>query len=997
MRRLRSWLLFAVLSAAVTGRGAVDFAKEVHPVLQRACFECHGAEQAKSGLRLHTQETFRAGGKNGPVVTPNDPAHSELLRRISLPRSDKEAMPKRGTPLTQAEIALIREWVAAGAVWPASIQNARHWSYVPPQRPALPAVKDQAWPANEIDHFVLARLEKQGWRPSREADPSVLYRRLSLDLTGLPPLVADVEKFAKAYAADARKAVEAAADRLLASKEFGVRWARPWLDVARYADSHGFQRDDLREIWGYRDWVVDALNADTPFDQFTIEQVAGDLLPAAKPSQIIATGFHRCTPTNVEAGTEPEESRINQVIDRVNTTGAVWLGTTLECAQCHNHKYDPISQRDYYSLLAYFNNTENETARTNPTVPGSIKFNGVPFAMPANSREAELAKLETQMKDVDARIAAHQKPPSKTPALASNTTKGQLHALRPTTLNSDASAEYEIQPDHSVLFSGAAPDGDTCTLEADLPAGQITGVLIEALTDPSIPGDGPGRGDAARPNFVLQQVEAAFLPGGAKEPAQRLKFAQAFASFSQKNLQVEGLLEDDPKTGWAIGPLFSKPHWAALALDKPLQVEPGAKLSLKLVQHFGGGRVIGRLRVSAILGEVESCLPEPYADEARPSKKGRRAKPADPALAALEREKSVLQRQIDANKPTTTEVMKEMEQPRMTAIFKRGAYTDPTDPVTAGTPAIFDAKAKGPPNRLTLAQWLVSRDNPLTARVTVNRWWHELFGRGLVATAEDFGIKGTSPTHPELLDWLAVEFMDRDWSMKALLKKIVTSATYRQSSSVYEGLSVAQGGIHPAASLDPDNTLLWHGARQRMDAEMIRDNALSISGLLNLKQGGPPIRPPQPDGLWTKVGGQNYKYEVSTGGEQHRRGLYVVLKRGAPYPSFASFDASARMACVVRRSRSNTPLQALTLLNDPVYVEATKAFARRIVAESPSSDINVMLGHALRIALAREARPAELQVLRSLFASQKKTATEAAAWYAVAAALLNLDETITKG
>ena len=1000
MNRFLVISLLAALSAGVPAPGAVDFAKEVYPALQRACFECHGPEQAKGGLRMHTAETLKRGGKNGPVVAAGDPSHSELLRRIALPRTDKEAMPRRGEPLTPAEIAAVREWVAAGAVWQTAVGNARHWSYVPPQRPPLPVVKNQGWAASEVDHFVLARLEEQGWQPSKEADPAVLYRRLSLDLTGLPPPVAEVDEFVKTYGAAAgsvrQKVVETAVDRLLASKEFGVRWARPWLDLARYADSHGFQRDDLREIWGYRDWVVEALNADMPFDQFTIEQVAGDLLPNAKSSQVIATGFHRCTPTNVEAGTEPEESRINQVIDRVNTTGAVWLGSTLECAQCHNHKYDPFSQKDYYSLMAYFNNTEKEADREKATVPGSIRFNGVPFAMRPTAVQTDFAKLEAQMKEVEARIKAYRKSGEEKPSAGTAASNGQVHPLRPTAFNSDASTEYEVQADHSILLSGEVPDRDTCTLEADLPAGHITGLLIEALTDPSLPGDGPGRGDAARPNFVLQQVEAAFMPG-AKSAPQRLKFAEAFASYSQKTFPVEGLLEDDPRTAWAINPMFHKPHWAALALEKPLQADAGTKLSLKLVQHFGGGRVIGRLRVSAILGDVSACLPESYSEETKPAK-GRRGKAAaDPVLAALNREKAALQRQLDAKKPATTEVMKELVQPRMTAIFKRGVYTDPADPVTAATPAIFEVQAEGPPTRVSLAKWLVSRDNPLTARVTVNRWWHELFGRGLVATPEDFGIKGTPPTHPELLDWLAVEFMDRGWSMKAVLKKIVTSATYRQSSSVYEGLASTPGHTHAAANLDPENHLLWHGPRQRMDAEMIRDNALRIAGLLDLRQGGPPIRPPQPDGLWAKVGGQQYKYEVSPGSEQHRRGLYVVLKRGAPYPSFVNFDASARMACVVRRSRSNTPLQALTLLNDPVYVEATKAFVRRIASEVPETNVDLRLGHAFRLALAREPRPAELQVLRSLFDSQKQAVNEAAAWYAVASAILNLDETITKG
>lgn len=996
MRRLLPTLGLSALFAALPAHGAADFAREVYPLLQRACFECHGAEQAKGGLRLHTRERFEAGGERGPVILAGKPDQSELLRRVALPRTDKEAMPRRGAPLTPAEIDLLRDWVAAGAPWPASLANTMHWSYLPPRRPDPPKVRDPSWPNNEIDRFVLARLEQRGWRPAPEAAPAVFYRRLSLDLIGLPPSVADVDAFVTACrnAGDrtaTEKAVSEAVDRLMASKEFGVRWARPWLDLARYADSHGFQRDDLREIWAYRDWVVDALNADMPFDRFTIEQVAGDLLPNATPAQRIATGFHRCTPTNVEAGTEPEESRINQVIDRVNTTGAVWLGTTLECAQCHNHKYDPFSQKDYYSLLAYFNNTPNEASRANDKVPGSIKFDGIPFALHANGQEAQAAKIAAQIKDVEARIGAHRQSitePAKTAAQAPQ--KGRVQPLLPETVRSVAGAPYEIQPDRSVLFRGDAPDQDTCTLEAPLPPGWISGLLIETLTDPTLPGQGPGRGDADRPNFVLQQVEAS-LVSSAKDSPTHLKFAKAFASYSQPKFHVSGLVDNNPKTGWAIGGMFHKAHWAALEFDTPLQIPDGGKLSLRLIQNYGKGRVIGRLRVSAIQGDVTANLPAAYpSDQAA-------AKAPDRVLAALERERNILQKQLDSTKPPTTEVMKEIAQPRMTSIFKRGVYTDPGDPVTAATPGIFEAKASGPPNRLTLAKWLASRENPLTARVTINRWWNELFGKGLVATPEDFGIKGVPPTHPELLDWLAVEFMERGWSMKALIKKIVTSSTYRQSGSIYTVSSGQTGKVREAYAFDPDNTLLWHGPRQRMDAEMIRDNALRIAGLLDLKQGGPPIQPPQPDGLWSKVGGQQYKYIVSPGSEQYRRGLYVVLKRGAPYPSFVNFDAGARLACVVRRSRSNTPLQALTLLNDPVYVQATQAFARRIEAEAPGIEPNIRLGHAFRLALAREPKPAELQALRSLFDTQKSATTEAAAWYAVAAAILNLDETITKG
>ncbi len=951
-----------------SGMMAADFAREVHPVLQRACFECHGPEQGKGGLRLHEKQAVEKAD------------HQEILRRLSLPRTDKEAMPRRGEPLKAGEIAALRSWIEAGAKWSEAVQPGKHWSYVPPVRPVLPRIKETAWSENPVDAFVAARLEKEGLSHSAEAEPEVLLRRLSLDITGLPPSIMEVDAFVKAWRQDPERAVNEAADRLLASREFGVRWARPWLDAARYADSHGFQRDDLREIWGFRDWVVDALNRNLRFDQFTIDQVAGDLIPGAQPEQVVATGFHRCTPTNVEAGTEPEESRINQVLDRVNTTGAVWLGTTLECAQCHNHKYDPFSQRDYYSLLAYFNNTQKEAERANPKVPGSIKFDGVAAVLPDTTLEERRRVLQRQIAELEKKAVAQVRPAEVS---ASQEGGGISRVLKAVSIETESGAETARQPDQSLLFIGDAPDKDVYEIDYELPeGGMLNGLLVEALSDEALPGKGPGRGAVVRPNFVLQHLEAALVGGGSKDAGVReLRFSAAHASFSQKNFPVDGLVDANPRTGWAIMPRFAESHWAALQLAEPMKAGAGARLRLRLVQDYGGGRMIGRLRVSAIQGEVLAALPQ------EPEKAGGTEVRGRSETVGIRRQIASLQKQLAGLKAATTEVMRELPEPRMTAVFKRGVYTDPGEPVKAGTPAVIEVKAEGAPNRLSLARWLVSRDNPLTARVTVNRWWAELFGRGIVATVEDFGIKGSAPSHPELLDWLAVEFMESGWDMKQVLKWVVTSRTYRQSSR-FEG---------PGLQADPENILLWRGPRLRMDAEMIRDNALMISGLLNLRQGGPPIRPPQPEGLWAKVGGQQYPYEVSPGAEQHRRGLYVVLKRGSPYPSLVNFDASARTACVVKRSRSNTPLQALTLLNDPVYVEAARAFADRILKEVPGAEVEARLRHAVRLALAREPRPEELRVLRALVEQQVKNGDEAKAWQAVAAALLNLDETITKG
>ena len=1037
LRLFRAIVLGAALLPAALAAATVDFAREIFPILQRSCFECHDAKLQRGKLRLDSRD---AAFKKSATIVPGNSSQSELVRRISLPKGHDDVMPNRGEPLSKSQADIIKAWIDQGAKWPDTGPAVKHWAYVKPVRPGLPKI------GNPLDAFILARVQKEGLQPSPEAPPEILIRRLSLDLIGLPPTPQQVDAFVRDYQSaigNRQSAIEKLVDRLLASPQFGVRWARPWLDYARYADSHGFQRDDFRDLWPYRDWVVNALNADMPFTQFTIEQLAGDMLPNATESQRIATGFNRSAPTNVEAGTDPEETRVNQIHDRVSTLGIVWLGATLECAQCHDHKYDPFTQRDYYGLFAFFNNTELEADRTNPKVPGSIQFKGPTMELHDAGSSGERQSITARIAGVTSQIAALEKATAAAPAaweatLAKSAMQAaQEHVFDIADFDSSGGATHEVLPDKSVLISGEpAPDKDTYLLEIRTQLTGIRAIKLETLTHDSLPGKGPGRGDAARPNFVLNNFTLTAAPDAKPEQAKPVKFVAAKASFSQGNFPVPNLLNPDNTAtgGWAINPKFREPHWAVLETAEPLGFTGGTVLRFKLEQNFGGSRTIGRLRLSAITGnlsgtaqpaEVAAALKIPAAQRTAKQTKALtdfRLKD-NPEHARLEKEKARLEGDLRKFKAPTTLIMRESE-PRMSTLFQRGEFRTPGDKVEPHTPAVLHplrpttaAVPKLTPNselrtqnseriltRLDLAQWLVSRENPLVARVVVNRWWAELFGHGLVITPEDFGVKGESPTHPELLDWLAVEFMDNGWSMKKLLTTIVTSATYRQSSRVTPELFTR----------DDQNLLYARGPRHRLDAETIRDNALAIAGLLNLQQGGAPIHPYQPDGLWVKVGGQRYDYVVSPGEEKYRRGLYVIWKRGAPYPSFVNFDANSRMACRVKRPRSNTPLQALTLMNDPVYVEAAMAFAKRVLTENASAADR--LTHAFRLATSRAPRAEELATLTNLLAAARPAAAksakdfvgkfelpagvsaeEFAAWYAVAAALLNLDETITKG
>jgi hypothetical protein len=870
-------------------------------------------------------------------------------------------------------------------------------------------------------------MEEVGLTPAAEGPRATLIRRLYLDLIGLPPTSDEVSDYVTDISPTATTRV---IDGLLARPEFGERWARPWLDLARYADSHGFQRDDFRDLWAYRDWVINSLNADMPFDQFTIEQLAGDLLPDATTSQRVATGFHRCAPTNVEAGSIPEETRTEQVLDRVNTTATVWLGSTLECAQCHDHKYDPFTMRDYYRMFAFFNHTELEADLKNPNQPSSIAFIGPTMELVTSTFHEQRQSLLAQQASLQAKRAEQVAELEVDLPEWANQQKGMRDSvskaipLEVVQFDSQGSTDsYRIREDRAILIVGDdPPETDVYVVRGRVQGSDIRAIRLDALTDESIPGGGPGRGGNARSNFVLHEFQASVV--SARGAMRKLSFQDARCDFAQTKWEVSGAIDGSLETGWAVAPQFARDHWATFVLDQPLDATEGIELEVTLTQNFGGARTMGCFKLTAISGTIdEAPLPQEIHERLllqpatwTPSDRKELAEfraRSDTNVQAIDTQLASFKRQLANSQLETTLVMKELKEPRETRLLMRGDYRNPGDTVTAGVPEFLGsnlprAEHSRQPNRLDLARWLVSPTHPLTARVTVNRWWSEFFGAGLVRTPEDFGLKGDPPTHPELLDWLAVDLVESGWSMKHTLRQVTRSATYQQSSV----------GTDRSLADDPENRLLARGPRTRLDAETIRDNALAIAELLSRKMNGPSIRPYQPEGVWVKVGGQSYPFEISPGEDAYRRGVYVVLKRGAPYPSFINFDASNRLACTVQRSRTNTPLQALTLLNDPVFVEATKAIARRAAISAKSSAVRATISDEFRRCVAREPSQKELDALTRLYDEghdrtiaepiwgdalardqslpKDVTSGEFAAWYNVATVLLNLHETITK-
>ncbi len=1004
----------------------INFVKDIQPIFRASCIGCHGPGKQMARLRLDSKRLALQGGISGKAIVPGNSEDSLLMKRI-LGHGDEPRMPLNADPLPETQIAAIRVWIDEGAHWPDEAAGAtaklnQHWAYGKPVRrtpPKVKTAKNTARVRNPIDNFVLARLEKGGLKLSPEASKATLIRRLSLDLIGLPPSVQEVDAFVADKSPDAYNKV---VERLLASPHYGERWARPWLDLARYADTNGYEKDGRRSIHPYRDWVINAFNQDMPFDRFTVEQLAGDMLPNASLQQKVATGFHRNTMLNEEGGVDQGEQRWLTIVDRTNTTATVWMGSTLQCAQCHNHKYDPFTQKDYYQFLAFFDNADEPMLRV-PTPQQAAK-------------SAELQKMIASLQ------ADFQK---QTPELETAQGKWEREAvaaapvwsvLDPVEFSSAGGATLTKLDDKSLLAGGANPDQDTYVIKAHTALKGITAFRLEALADASLGGGGPGR--VGHGNFVLSQFKVEAATPTDTKTLEPIALQRAAADFSQEQYAVAGALDDKPDTGWAVMPQFNKNHTAlfevATAAQPALSGDGGTTLTFTL--HFKSAHpqhIIGRLRLSATTaGNALDALTLPDtlrailavpADQRTAAQKTEVAdyyRALAPELKPQRDRLAELRGQLSATEGDSTLVMQERpsQETPATDLRIRGSYLNKGERVFAAVPGVLPALPQGQPvNRLTLARWLVNKENPLTARVRVNQIWEQFFGRGLVETSEDFGLQGAPPTHPELLDWLAVEFMGRGWSTKALQRLIVTSATYRQSSRVNKTLM----------ERDPYNKLLARAPRFRLEAEMLRDVVLTASGQLSRKRGGPSVFPPQPEGVWdSPYNGE--RWETSQGEDRYRRGIYTFLKRTAPYPTFATFDAPSRELCTVRRARTNTPLQALNILNDPAFFDAARALARRMMAEAgPTPQARV--AHGFRLCVARTPTTKESARLVALYqqelahyrknsdaarlivngtaapSAQTEAAAanaadagvaELAAWTVVSNVLLNLDETLSR-
>jgi len=998
--------------SACGAEAAVDFVRDVQPIFVEHCYQCHGPDKQQAGLRLDQRDAALAGSDSGALFVAGKSAESEIVCRLTA--DEAERMPPadpQSKPLSEAQIATVRAWVDSGAEWPQpAAGGSNHWSFQPIARPEPPAVKAEAWVRNAIDRFVLAQLETRGMTPSTEADRYTLIKRLSYDLLGLPPTVAEVDAFVNDTSPDA---YEKLVDRLLDSPHYGERFARHWLDKARYADSDGYEKDNPRpDAWRYRNWVIDAVNADMPLDQFTIEQLAGDLLPQATPAQRLATAFHRQTLTNTEGGTDQEQFRVEAIFDRVATTGTVWLGLTVGCAQCHTHKYDPITHREYYQLFAFFNNAD-ETQTEVPLVGDPLED----WKRDVAQANAKLAKLRPKLEKLRAERAAGLAA-WEAELKAAPTSPIAFHPVELVSAESQAGAEIRILSDGSYLVGGRNPDVDRLTIAIRTDQPEITGIRIEALADDSLGGRGPGRTEHG--NFVLGEFRVTSSGESQFKSEEKLPFDYAEAEHHQNGFEPLSALDGKENTGWAIGERMGQDHAIRFFAKTPAQTKDAPYLRIVLSQNYGGQHTLGRFRISAITGsDPLRGIPENVRAILAVATEQRSAEQAaaladyyvnrDPEVAKLAGEVAKYEKQAAAEPLMTVRVLAEREQDlRKSHILARGDFLSPAEEVQPGILAALPGlpAADGGLDREDLARWLVDPANPLTRRVLANQLWSHLLGRGIVRTLNDFGVRGDRPTHPELLDWLACELETRGWSRKEFLRLVVTSATYRQSSAVRPEY----------AESDPLNDTFHRQNRHRVEAEVVRDLALAVSGQLSDKIGGPSVFPSLPPDVAELSYANNFKWKESKGEDRYRRGMYTFFKRTAPHPDLVAFDCpDANTTCVERRS-SNTPLQALTTLNNDSFTEASRAMARRLLAE-PVADDRARLGTAMRWCVARPATERELTAFSELLsesrgwfaeheedakaaigevAIENVTPAENAAWIATLRIMLNLDEFLTR-
>ncbi len=965
------------LHAADTGN--VDFGREILPILSQNCFHCHGPDSGtrEAKLRLDQHEGIFRQREGVTVVTPGKPEESELLLRV-MSAHDDEVMPPPETKkkLTVAQIELLKRWINEGAVW------GKHWAYQPPERASPPTVKRAATaPNNAIDAFILARLEREKINPSPEADRRTLFRRLSFDLLGLPPQPSDVD----AFVADARPdAYARAVDTLLASPHFGERWGRHWLDLARYADSGGYLNDTLRPYaYLYRDWVIDAINRDLPFDQFTIEQLAGDLLPGATLEQKIATGFHRNSLKNDEAGADLELDRTKAAVDRTATTGAVWLGLTVGCAECHTHKYDQITHREFYQLYAFFNNTAERE------VPAPRPAELADYNRKLKAWESEGAKLETPLEAYLATIHDTKLPEWERTVTLPSARWNYVVPDEVTVITEDEERIFPANADHSITPGAKDPLRSRFIVKAAVDLKGVTAFRLEALADP---GKSVGRSRAG--DFALGEFVAMVKSAGGEQ--RKLEFASAQADFAAKSGPAAHAIDNDNTTGWSIGPETKQSHAIVFELKAPQDFPAGSTLYVELEHRTVG--LISRFRVATTTAPTP-IKPSTMPDTIVATLETAAAKRTPAQITELARYFAQTDDEVGKKhfEPILVHAGRKPEFPKTTAailainerkthIHIRGDYQQPGDGVEPGTlEVLHPLKPRGKnPDRLDLARWLVDPANPLTARVTVNHIWKNLFGRGLVATPENFGAQGERPSHPELLDFLATDFVRNGWSRKQLIRTILMSATYRQTSTNRPDL----------VERDPLNVLLARQSRYRLEAEVVRDVFLAQSELLNRKIGGPSIYPPLPS--FVLAFGRNRTWPETTGADLYRRGLYVHLRRNVPYPMLLTFDASDTSVACFQRERSNSPLQALTLLNDPVFFECSAKLGESLAAQPGPIDDQLRQGFTR--CMSRPPKAAELQALRQLYDDQLTLTNGDAklALVAVVRVIMNLDEFITR-